>query len=233
MLKTKARELHIWIREQGYSFYILVAFLIFLVVKSLFDLGENLRAPGGCEYIDVMPNKLALFLLILWLLQIPIFYKKTTKITASATFLLIFVFLIVAYFLTTYVWVWVTVLRDSLNGEHPFHIPSWGEYNIVGYWIGFEVWQKDFPWGGILFPFAMLLFYMAFIFYLVFHLEMKNKASLIVFSCLTLLTTLLLLSAIMEALLIIREGVNVTRLSSTGPLEQFLVDVFKLQPLVI
>lgn len=230
-MREKMRELRIWIREQGYSFYVLIALLLFLIIKCFFDLDDNLQHFYGSEEIDFFPNKIAFFLLVLWAFQAALFYKRTNKITSSALFLALFGLLLAAYFLAAYAWTCVIMFRDFFAGRHSLYIPIFNDYYIFLSWVGNEVWRLNFPWGGIVFPLLIFLFYATFILCFLFYLKLKNKASLCLLSLLCLGLSLLLISSLMESLMIIKTGVGISEISSLDTFGRFLIEKFYLKPI--
>lgn len=231
MKHEKAREVRIWMREQGGPFYILVILIAFLIIKCLLNLNENLRVLWYVD-ADFLPNKITFFLLTLWVFQACIFYKRTTKMTPSGLLLALICFIVVAYFLAAYVWIWIDMLKDYFSGLHAFHIPNLNDYNIFLHWVGAEVWRKSFPWGGIVFPLLISLFYSIFVLWLIIYLDMENKVFLILSSVLCFGVTLLLISSLMEALTIMKEAGGQVSVSSTDAFADFLIKKFSMKPVI-
>lgn len=231
MNREKAREIRIWMREQGAPFYILVLLVAFLIVKCFLDLNENLHILWYVD-ADFLPNKIAFFLFALWIFQVVIFYKRTTKMTPSGLLLTLICFIVAAYFLAAYVWIWIDMFKDYFSGRHSFHIPGFNDYDIFLHWVGAEVWRKNFPWGSIVFPLLIWSFYSIFVFGLVFYLDMENKAFLIFSSILCFGVTLLLISSLMEALTIMKEAAGQQSVSSTDALADFLIKKFSMKPVI-
>lgn len=231
MKHEKARKIRIWMREQGGPFYILVILIAFLIVKCFIDLDENLRILWYVD-ADFLPNKVAFFLLVLWLFQAVIFYKRTTKMTSSGLFLTLLAFIVVAYLLAAYVWIWIDMFRSFFSGHNPLRIPTLNDYFIFLQWVGDEVWRLNFPWGGIVFPFLVFLFYAVFASCFVLYLDMENKAFLIFSSLLCFGVTLLLISSLMEALTIVKEAGGQESVSTMDAFGDFLVKKFFMKPVI-
>lgn len=230
MKNEKAREIRIWIREQGPALYFFLAILIFLFVKTLFDLSENLQNPRDYIDADSLPNKIAFCLLVLWISQMAVFHKRITNLTSSTLFLILFGFILAAYFLAAYAWLWVAMFQDFFSNRHSLHIPSLHEYLIFLQWAGDELWRLEFPWGGVVFPLFILLFYTVFIACFLFYLRLENRVSLIIFSSLSIGLNLLLLSALLESLKIMSIGVGYSSISGDSSLSKFLIEHFHIEP---